>query len=162
MNLTQKYKNKKFEKNDTRRQQQLIESLNMDLKSQNNSFEQVPANIDGTQTQRFQNSQIKPINQWLLESQKLQNILNNELYGLSLSILKKQVADVNKSFDSGKPVVLTPMAKGMHKESMKNIENSNSKINASLDVGKKVSNFNLSHVDNPVTAQREMSASQRS
>lgn len=42
MNLTQKYKNRTFEKNDMLRKQKLIESLNMDLKSQNNSFEQVP------------------------------------------------------------------------------------------------------------------------
>ena len=41
MNLTQKYKQKSFEKNDNVnvRKRKLIESLNSDLKSQNNSFE---------------------------------------------------------------------------------------------------------------------------
>ena len=83
--------------------------------------------------------------------------------------MKKQAADVNKSFESSKPVILAPITNigsktimNKKKELSTAVANSNQKIDVSLDVAQKMSGFNLSNGIEGPTAQREMSASQRS
>lgn len=98
---------------------------------------------------------------------------------MSLSILKKQAADKNNSFDSRTPpVILAPIhpitsvgqKTNNHKSVLTKIfDGSNVKEDASFEVGnarqqpdRKVSNFNLSNGIENRTALREKSASQRS